>query len=155
MRKYVLFVVAAWLLNACSHAEIDADAAAKEQAQKFAEAYFNYDFVKARQFVTSDSEKWLRFAASNVVQEDVDLLNAIQKSASVEVTDCDYQNDSVAHVTLAVYNVVLKDSIGQPAYMAGEAEFALSLVKRNGDYQVRMEGLPRNGKQSRGSTSGE
>ena len=144
MRKYVLFGVAAWLLNACSPSETDLNAAAKEQAQQFAEAYFNYDFDQARRFVTPESEKWLRFAASNVTQEDVDLINATSDQVSVAATDCQYQDDSTTCVRVIVYNAVLKGSLGRPAHTASEAEFVLTLVNRDGAYLVKLEGLPRN-----------
>lgn len=156
MRKYVLFMVSAWLLNACSHADGDADAAVKERARQFAEAYFNYDFAGARRFVTPESEKWLRFAASNVTQEDVDLVNAVSpESVEMVATACQHEDDSTARVMVIVYNAVLKDSLGQPAHVAEEAEFTLTLVSRDGGYLVRMEGLPRNERQSRGPVAGE
>ena len=142
MRKYVLFMVSAWLLNACSHADGDADAAVKERARQFAEAYFNYDFISARSLATPESEKWLRFAASNVTQEDVDLINATSKSTSIAVTDCHRLDDTTTCVRVIVYNAVLKDTIGRPAHVASEADFALTLVNREGTYLVRMEGLP-------------
>ena len=145
MRKYLLFMVAIMLLNACSQSAADPDAAVKAQAQRFAEAYFNYDFDKACRFVTPESEKWLRFAASNVTQEDVDMINATSAEVSVAVTDCQHQSDSVACVRVIVYNAVLKNNLEQPAYVADEADFALTLVNRAGDYLIKLESLPRNG----------
>ena len=138
MRKFVLFIAALWLLNACGLNATDPDADVKEQACKFAEAYFNYDFVKARRFVTPESEKWLRFAASIVTQEDVDLINATSETVSVSVTDCYHQNDSTARVTMTVYNAVVKDSLERPARMASETEVALMLVRRGDEYRVKM-----------------
>ena len=155
MRKSVLFIAVLWLLNACGFGVGAPDADVKEQAQEFAEAYFNYDFITACRFATSESEKWLRYAASNVTQEDVDLINANSERASAEVTACHRQNDSIAHVMVMVHHAMLKDSIGHPVYVADEIEFALTLVRRDGNYLVRMEGLPRNEKQSRGLASGE
>ena len=139
MKKSVSFVAALWLLNACAPGAADPDADVKEQACKFAEAYFGYDFVKARLFVTPESEKWLRFAASNVTQEDVDLLNATSEAVSVAATDCCHQNDSTARVMVTVCNAVVKDSLERPARVAGEAEFALMLVRRGDEYRVKME----------------
>ena len=144
MRKYVLFVAALCFLTACSHTETDSDATVKEQAEKFAEAYFNYDFGKAHRFATPESKKWLRFAASNVTQEDIDLINATSNKISVVATDCHHQDDSTTCVRVIVYNAVLKDDLGRPAHTATEAEFVLTLVNREGDYLVKMDGLPRN-----------
>ena len=144
MRKYVLFIAALCFLTACSHSETDSDAVVKEQAEKFAEAYFNYDFGKAHRFVTPESGKWLRFAASNVTQEDIDLINATSDQVSVTATDCQYQDDSTTCVRVIVYNAVLKGGFGRPAHTASEAEFVLTLVNRGGAYLVKMEGLPRN-----------
>ena len=155
MKIYSLLIAAAWLLNACDGAETEPDAGIKEQARKFAEAYFNYDFATASHLATPESEKWLRFAASNVTQEDIDVINGTPEAATAEVTKCCHLDDSTARVVVTVSGVVLKDSIGQPAHVASEAEFALTLVRRNDDYIVRMEGLPRNEKHSRGSVSGE
>ena len=139
MKKFVFFVAALWLLNACSLNAVDPDAEVKEQACEFAEAYFNYDFIKARRFVTPESEKWLRFAASNVTQEDVALMNATSRTVSIAATDCYHQNDSTVCVMATVYNAVMKDSIGQPAHVAEAAKFTLTLVRRGDKYQVRME----------------
>ena len=147
--------MAAWLLSACNHGEVDSDAALKKQAEDFAVAYFNYDYTKARQFVTPESEKWLRFAASNVTQEDIDLINAASETVAVAATDCCHQNDSMVCVRVIVYNAVLKDSLERSAHTASEAEFVLTLVNRDRAYLVKMEGLPRNEKQSHGSASDE
>ena len=144
MRKGILFVIIVCLLNACRPTADNSDIAIREQAQKFAEAYFAYDFIRAARFATPESEKWLRFAASNVTQEEIDLINATSKTADIEVTNCYPQNDSTTLVMMTVFNAILKDTLGHPAHMANEADFALTLVKRNGDYQVKMEGLPRN-----------
>ena len=155
MRRCVLFVMTLWLLNACGYIGADPDGTIREQAQRFAEAYFSCNYAEACRLATPESEKWLRFAASNVTQEDVDFINAASETVSAAVTECYHENDSTARVVVTVYNGVLKDSLARPAYVAADAWFTLTLVNREGTYLVRMEGLPRNGRQSRGSVSGE
>ena len=117
--------------------------------QAFAEAYFNYDFKKAQRWVTPESVKWLQFAASNVSQEDIDLINEQEDEATVEVAEFEYVNDSVSVVTVEVQSFLQKDSIGKAGSMTDQAPFRLTVVERDGKPRVRMEGLPRSERQSR------
>lgn len=143
MKKTIQLLAAASLLNACAHTGNDPDAALKEQARQFSEAYFSYNFAKARQYVTPDSEKWLQFAASNLTQADIDLINATSQQLTVTPTQCTHLNDSASHVNVVLYNAVLKDNLEQPAHTAETADFTLTLIKRGDQYLVRMAGLPR------------
>ena len=67
------------LFIGCYETEKDPDAKVLSNVTAFAEAYFNYDFEKAKRMVTPESEKWLRFIASNITQEDIDLVIHLQR----------------------------------------------------------------------------
>ena len=71
-----MFIMCSLTLWGCHEAKTSAEEKAMNRVAAFADAYFNYDFGEALKMVTPESEKWLRFAASNVTQGDVDLLNA-------------------------------------------------------------------------------
>ena len=142
-------IVFCWLaLLGCHEAETAPEEKVMVQAAAFADAYFNYDFDRARKMVTPESEKWLRFAASNVTQEDVDLLNAQEENATVEAEDYERWNDSTLVVTVTVRNFLKKDSLGKEGVMTDEAQFRLTAVEHEGDFLIRMEGLPRSERQS-------
>ena len=148
MKNLVLLIFCACFLACCEEKNQDPHAKARQRVSAFAEAYFNYEFGSALRLVTPESEKWLHFAASNITQEDIDLLNAQQTAASVSVEDCAFVNDSTTAATVRVTNFMVKDSIGQAGHIVDEALFKLMLVNRDGKYYVRMDGLPRSERQS-------
>mgnify|MGYP007000016486 CR=1 FL=1 len=59
----------------------------------FANNYFNWHFPKAVKYCTQESERWLRYAASNVNETDVELLRQKPEDASIEITDIDFGDD--------------------------------------------------------------
>lgn len=149
MKRFVLFALGLLLCISCEQTEKDLDAKVLEHVAAFAEAYFNYDFEKARRMVTPNSEKWLRFAASNVTQEDVDLLNAQEGVATVEAEGYERLNDSTLAVTLTVRDFLTKDSLGATGRIEAEGQFRFVAIRHDKSFLVRMEGLPRSGRQSR------
>ncbi len=149
MKRLVLFALGLLLCIGCEQTEKDLDAKVLEHVAAFAEAYFNYDFEKARKMVTPDSEKWLKFAASNVTQEDVDLLNAQEGVATVVAEDYERLNDSALVVTLTVRDFLTKDSLGATGRIEAEGEFRIIAIRHDKSFLVRMEGLPRSERQSR------
>lgn len=148
MKKYLFLVATAWLLINCKETATDPDSSMSDKAQAFAEAYFNYDYQEAVKHVTPESERWLRFAASNITQEDIDAVNAQPMAASVETEEVDWENDTTASVTVVVRDFIQKDSIGKPGRPCAEGRFRLTVVTRNGNPSVRMACPLRSEKQS-------
>ena len=71
----------------------------------FATYYFNWQFPKTLKYCTQSSEPWLRYAASNVHQADVDLLRTKAEDATVEINDIDFSDDGAnATVSITVHN---------------------------------------------------
>ena len=118
-------------------------------ATDFAESYINYDFSKDQKQMTAESTKWISFVASNITQEDVDMLNTRESGAEVIVEECQALNDTTCEVLLTVDNYMSPDSIGRPLQLRHDDDYRLTLVFRDGRWQVRMEGLPRSEKHSR------
>ena len=137
------------LLLACSDMSGEGQEAAERVAAAWGEAYFNYDFERAAKYATPESRRWLSFAASNVYQADIDVLNVQENGASVEVTDYERTSDSTAMVVMSVRDFMLRDTIGSSGRMVDEAVFRICLVSRDKRIMVRMEGLPRSEKRSR------
>ncbi len=59
----------------------------------FATYYYNWQFPKAIKFCTASSEPWLKYAASNVHEADVELLRNKETDATVEINDIDFGDD--------------------------------------------------------------
>ena len=140
----ILCLLATVLMTGCAEVESEAERA----AQQWGEAYFNYNFKQALDYVTPESERWLRFAASNVTQADLDALHE-HGMATVEIDGYYPSSDTTGTAYLNVSNWLCTDSIGRAGSRLQEAAFQVQMVKRDGRWMVRMEGLPRNEKQSR------
>lgn len=122
---------------------------AEQAADSFAENYFNYQFEEAAEHATKDSERWLRYAASNIHKADVEVLRSQDEGASADVEDITLgDGDSTAIATVNVHNYRRLDTIGNAGRMIDEARFQLNMMKEEGKWKIRMEGLPRSEKQN-------
>jgi hypothetical protein len=147
MKVFFLFCTA-FLMTGCSLVLTD-DNEAMDIAARWAEAYFNYDFNKAEQYVTPESGRWLRFAASNTTEHDLQLVQE-DGEAIVDVDDFFTEaNDTLRIVQLRVRNFVSATLPADSAHRVEEAMFNITTVLRDGKWKVRMEGLPQSEKQSR------
>lgn len=126
-------------LGSCGHG---GENSAKEAADSFSVAYFNYRFADAEPFATQGSRRWLSFAASQMTQEAVDTLRAMKYGAEVDVSDVDYQDDTTAVATVGVSNFMSIDSIGRHPRIVAEKQFVLPLVLRNDTWLVNLSALP-------------
>lgn len=150
MSKHFIGIAAAlMMMTACEKEQYDPDRLVSEKAERFAEAYFNFDYQEAIEHVDSASVKWINFAASNVTQSDIDLYNQLEAPTKVEVSDVDWTDNATATVTVIVNNVVEKQAIGKPSLVVGEAEYRLTVVERDKQAFVRMACLPQSEKQNR------
>jgi len=144
MKKIALFAMAV-LMTACSMIQKDDDQTTTV-AIDWAEAYFNCDYHSTETLSTPESRRWLQFAASNTTQQDLDLLK--QQAAEVEATDY----FPIANDTLRVVELLVSHYLSPTLHEAKqevEGLFHITVVKRKGEWKVRMEGLPRSEKQSR------
>lgn len=113
-------------------------------AESFGKAYFNYDFKSALQYCTPESEKWLRFAASNIYEADVDMLRAMDSGAKVEGVDVVYaDDDSTAMAIVEVEGMMVRDTVGRAGHVEKEGKYCIPVVKRQGAWRVKMVGLLR------------
>jgi len=147
MRKYAILYLGL-LLTSCTNNKPSPDELATQQAKLFADSYFNYDYTSALALITPESAKWLQFAASNITQNDIDQLNAHNEEVTTDVTDLLWIDDTTALATIEAANYLLKDSIGRNMRRMDEGTFQIKIVERQGQYYIKMEGLPRSERQS-------
>ena len=108
----------------------------------FSNAYFNWRFKEAISYVTFDSRKWLRFAASQVDAEDVDSLRSSEFAPSVEVVDMDCIDDSTAMATVKVTDFMVLDSIGKHPHNEAERNFKIPVSLSGNYWRVKLTHLP-------------
>ena len=139
--------VATVLLSGCDTSP-DSNPAARNAAVAWAEAYFNCDFMQAQDYSTPESSKWLSYAASNITEHDLELLH--ERNAVVTCDDITVTNDTLLLVTLRVRHYLKPAMLGEQAVQADEeGVFNITVVQRDKQWKVRMEGLPQSEKQSR------
>lgn len=104
---------------------------AEECAKTFASHYFNLRYVQSVDFCTPKSKKWISYKASNISQEDLDVLNSQQDTAECEIESSDVEDDK-ATVVVNVSHFLKCDTIGKPGHICDNEKFELTL-KRNGE----------------------
>ena len=145
--KHLKLMIGLLLLTGCGETA-ENDDAARKVVEAWGDAYFNCDYHEAEQYVTEESGKWLRFAASNTTQSDLELLQ--NQNATVKAGDCfSVASDTLRVVRLKVENYLSPTALGEASRQEAEGVFEVTVVKRANGWQVRMEGLPRSEKQSR------
>lgn len=119
-----------------------------ERVDSFATAFFNYQFKAAARYVDKASEKWLQYAATNVTQEDVDLLRAQKEGAAVNIDDILFTDpqETTAEIHITARHFLWHDSIGKPGSVINEGKFKFKAYLEEGHWDIRMEGLPQNEK---------
>ena len=124
------------LASACS---LKDDAAVESCAKSFGQNYFNLRLQQASGLCTDRSYKWIEFYASNISQNDVDVLNTQTDSALCDIDDIDIDGDS-ARVKMTVRNFLLCDSIGRPGRMCKQGKCRLTLRKEGETWKVDLNG---------------
>lgn len=157
MRKVSLFLhtfmvalmafTGTWMMSNCARHE-GSESQLKEDVDSFATYYYNWHFEKASKYCTPESEPWLKYAASNVHDADIDLLKQKDEDATISIEDVDFQDDTLAIVKVNVKNFLQMDTIGKAARPVADATFHLSMVIHEDKWKVRMEGLPQSERQN-------
>ena len=97
-----------------------------------------------------ESAAWLSFLASNMQQEDVDILKAQDKGATCKALSINIINDTTATACYRVFNFMRIDTLGRAGKMTEQADYTITLVKRHSKWHVKMEGLLQSERQNRG-----
>ena len=149
MKQLLIHITGLCVLAGCALSP--EDQTAEDTARQWAEAYFNFDYQRAAGLTAAEGIRWLRFAASNTSQAELDLM--AHQAASVDVEDVDTHSDreydTLRTVTLRVRPYVRPALLGTEPALAEEGRFTLTVVRRDGRWLVRTEGLPRSERQSR------
>ncbi len=104
----------------------------------FAVNYFNWRYERCLKMVTPESERLLRFQASNVTELDIDVLRSLEEGAGIECVSTNYDADTVFNAGIVVFNFLLADTIGHAPKLYSSAETSIRLVKRKGKWLVDM-----------------
>lgn len=130
----LLFSSTSLLLLSCGS---DKEEQVNDVAENFAKEYFNWRYCEAMPYVTAESSEQMKFLASNVTEDDVQLLRSMESGAEITIEDSRVADgDSVAYVNVAIENFCHADTIGRPARLNESAKATLMLVHRGEKWQV-------------------
>lgn len=106
-------------------------------AEAFAKEYFNWHYCEAMPYVTAESSEQMKFLASNVTEDDVQMLRSMESGAEIKIEDCNITDgDSVAYVNVTIDNFCHADTIGRAASLHESANATLMLKHRDDKWQV-------------------
>ncbi len=136
-----MLLIGVTVVSACHK---DEESQLTDLVDSFSTSYFNWRFQQAVPFCTDDSQPWLRYAAAQVHQADIDILKAMDQGADVKRGEIAY-NDSgdSATVEVTVRNFLQMDTIGNAGRLVNEARFLVPLIHQNGQWKVKLSGVLR------------
>ena len=150
--KYLIAVGAIIMVAGCESASrFRMESKARTAADSFATYYFNWQFDKAARFATDSSKIWLRYAASQVHEADIELLRE-KEDAAVEIDEIVIDDEETATAHITVRDFVRMDTIGTEGHLVEKASFVLQMERKaeeRGNWKIRMEGLPQSEKRNR------
>ena len=141
MKKSFLTIICLLIFGSCTkHYQSEDEENIISVTDQFASNYFNLKLKEAIPLCTPESEKWIRFMASNIFQEDIDVINNNTESTTHETDEVNYVNDTLATVKFDAYNVFKIDTIGRPGRKSEHEVYNINVVKRDGRWLIIMEG---------------
>lgn len=132
------YYIAALVLAACTHATAEQEQA----ATRFAQAYYNWQFVRAAPLCTAEGQRHLALLATNTTQADIDRLRLRPDGAEVEIADLETLTDTTALLTVRVSRALVADTIGRPAREAASLEHHYNMVCRHGQWLIDFRPQP-------------
>ncbi|WP_298452257.1 hypothetical protein [uncultured Prevotella sp.] len=149
MKIPFLAVICLLIFGSCTKHHISEDEEKiKSVTDNFADQYFNFNLKEAMQFCTPESEKWIKFIASNITQEDIDVLKNKPEGATHNTDEIIYVNDTLANIKCHVFNVMKIDTIGLRGRVSEHEIYNINVVKRGDKWMIKMEGPLQSGKQN-------
>ncbi len=129
------------LLSSTSLLLLSCESDTKEQvndaAEGFAKEFFNWHYCEAMPYVTAESAEYMKFLATNVTEDDVQMLRSMESGAEINVENCNITDgDSVAYVDMTIENFCHADTIGRPAILHESAKVTLLLMHRGEKWQA-------------------
>lgn len=140
----VVLLLSTGILGATSSCHREEGQQLEKPLEAFCTSYFNWRFQQAVPYCTDASQRWLRYAASQVNSSDVERLRAQQEGATFTLGDISYnEGGDSAWVEVTVNNFLQMDTLGKAAQPMDEAHYQVPMVRQKGQWRVTLSGLLR------------
>jgi len=115
----------------------------KTSVDSFSQAYFGWRLLKAISYSDASSERWLRFVASQITQDDIDSLRGQVGNVSCSLGKVHVLNDSMAIVDVHVANFFRMDSLGSISRVDEVVTYEIPVAFHNGFWKVSLLEVPK------------
>ena len=145
MRKYIyavilLFVITINLTSSCQRISSSNDITIV--ADSFATNFYNWRLEKALKYCTAESKTQISFLASNISEEDIELINQRNKDASIEITNTGMLEEGIkARISMKIYNSFKMKDINSEVQLNKERDVTFNLIKVNEGWKVDLTTL--------------
>ncbi|WP_315510988.1 hypothetical protein [Hoylesella nanceiensis] len=111
-------------------------------ADSFATNFYNWRLEKAFKYCTAESKTQISYLASNISEEDVELINKRNEDASIEITNTEMLEGSLkARVSMKIYNSFKMKDINSDIQFNKERDVTINLIKTNEGWKVDLTTL--------------
>ena len=145
MRKYIyavilLFVITINLTSSCQRISNSNDITIV--ADSFATNFYNWRLEKALKYCTAESKTQISFLASNISEEDIELINQRNEDASIEITNTGMLEEGIkARISMKIYNSFKMKDINSDVQLNKERDVTINLIKTNEGWKVDLTTL--------------
>ncbi len=145
MRKYIyavilLFVITINLTSSCQRISNSNDITIV--ADSFATNFYNWRLEKALKYCTAESKTQISFLASNISEEDIELINQRNEDASIEITNTGMLEEGFkARISMKIYNSFKMKDINSDIQLNKERDVTINLIKTNEGWKVDLTTL--------------
>ena len=145
MRKYIyavilLFVITINLTSSCQRISNSNDITIV--ADSFATNFYNWRLEKALKYCTAESKTQISFLASNISEEDIELINQRNEDASIEITNTGMLEEGIkARISIKIYNSFKMKDINSDIQLNKERDVTINLIKTNEGWKVDLTTL--------------
>ena len=145
MRKYIyavilLFVITINLTSSCQRISNSNDITIV--ADSFATNFYNWRLEKALKYCTAESKTQISFLASNISEEDIELINQRNEDASIEITNTGMLEEGIkARISMKIYNSFKMKDINSEVQLNKERDVTFNLIKVNEGWKVDLTTL--------------
>lgn len=116
-------------------------------ALRFSQCFFECKYKEAASLCTHQSEKWIKFAATNISDSDLVVFNQSQAIPQYSVTDVNVIDDSTVSVKVEVENYLSAQSIDHKACIKPQGMYTITLRKQTGTWKVDLSCVPQEDKE--------
>ena len=111
-------------------------------ADSFATNFYNWRLEKAFKYCTEESKTQICYLASNISEEDVELINQKNEDASIEITNTEMLEEGIkVRISIKIYNSFKMKDINSYVQLNKERDVTINLIKTNEGWKVDLTTL--------------